>query len=267
MFYFWKQKQNLKVTILGSGTSQGIPVIACDCSVCTSENVRDKRLRSSVMLSFGDHNYVIDSGPDFRQQMLREHVLRLDALIFTHEHKDHLAGMDDVRAFNFKQKKDMPVYCTEEVEQALKREFEYVFAAHKYPGIPQVELRRIDKSRSFILSNGKTLTPIEVMHYRMPVLGFRCGDFTYITDAKTITPEELEKVRGTKVLILNALRKEEHISHLNLDEALAWIREIKPEKAYLTHISHLLGKHEDVEKELPPGVYLCYDGMTIDMEE
>lgn len=261
-----KENQNLKVTILGSGTSQGIPVIACNCRVCTSENPKDNRLRTAVMLTMDGHNVVIDSGPDFRQQMLRERVQSLDALIFTHEHKDHVAGMDDVRAFNFKQQKDMPVYCTAQVEQALRREFEYVFAAHKYPGIPQVELRTIEKDSPLVLPNGAVLTPIEVMHYRMPVLGFRYKDFTYITDAKTIEESEKEKIRGSKVLILNALRKEEHISHLNLEEALALIAELKPEKAYLIHISHLLGKHEEVEQELPPHVRLCYDGMVIETD-
>ena len=261
-----KENQNLKITILGSGTSQGIPVIACNCAVCLSADVRDKRLRSSVMLTIDGRNYVIDSGPDFRQQMLREQVQSLDGLLFTHEHKDHVAGMDDIRAFNFKQQQDIPVYCTKQVEGALRREFEYVFAENKYPGIPQINIHTISKEHPFMLPHREQITPIEVMHYRMPVLGFRYKDFTYITDAKLIAPEEREKMKGSKVLILNALRRTEHISHLNLEQALELIEELQPERAYLIHISHLLGKHAEVEEELPSYVRLCYDGMVIECD-
>ena len=254
------------VTVLGSGTSQGVPVIACECAVCTSVNPRDKRLRCAVMLSFGEINYVIDSGPDFRQQMLRENVKSLSAVIFTHEHKDHLAGLDDVRAFNFVEKRDMEVYCTDRVEDALRREFHYVFDADKYPGVPKLNLNRIHKDEAFELSNGVTITPIEVKHFNLPVLGFRIVDFTYITDAKTISEEEKQKVKGTKILIVNALREQQHISHFNLEEALAFIKEINPEQAYLTHISHLFGKHADIELLLPENVFVAYDGLKIEID-
>ncbi len=252
-----------EVTILGSGTSQGVPVIACNCEVCSSDDKKDKRLRCSIMLTIDGKNYVIDSGPDFRQQMLREKVETLDAILFTHEHKDHVAGMDDVRAFNFAEKKDMQIYCSKQVEKALHREFYYVFEAVKYPGVPKVDIQLISKENKFKISEGIEVTPIEVMHYKMPVLGFRIGDFTYITDAKTINQEEKNKIKGTKVLILNALRKEEHISHFNLEQALELIEELQPEKAYLTHISHLFGKHEDIMKMLPENVFVVYDGMKI----
>lgn len=255
----------MKVTILGSGTSQGVPVIACNCSVCSSGNSKDVRLRSSIMFTVNDENYVVDSGPDFRQQMLRENVQSLRAVLYTHEHKDHIAGMDDVRAFNFKEKRDMEIFCSNSVEEALRREFYYVFGANTYPGIPKVNLNRINKDK-FILPCGESITPIEVMHYKMPVLGFRIKDFTYITDAKTISEEEKQKVKGSKILIVNALRKEEHISHFNLNEALAFIKEINPEQAFLTHISHLFGKHEEIEQELPENVKVAYDGLTIEIK-
>ncbi len=255
----------MKITILGSGTSQGVPVIACDCEVCRSEDPKDKRLRSSILVSSGGENYVIDTGPDFRAQMLNHHVKSLRAVLFTHEHKDHVAGMDDVRAFNFAEKRDMEVYCSEAVEEALRREFYYVFSAKRYPGIPQVNLNRISKDESFVAIGGLNVVPVEVMHYKMPVLGFRFGDFTYITDAKTVEECEREKIRGTKILVVNALRKEEHLSHFTLDEALAFIRDINPEKAYLTHISHLFGTHEEITKLLPENVFVAYDGLTIEL--
>lgn len=255
------QNQSFKVTFLGTGTSQGVPVIACSCEVCLSEDPKDKRLRCSVLIEYAGKNYVIDSGPDFRQQMLRANVQSLEALIFTHEHKDHVAGMDDVRAFNFKQKRDMEVYCNHGVEAALRREFYYVFAATKYPGVPAVNLNHIDKEPFSI--NEMQVIPVEVMHYKMPVLGFRIDDFTYITDAKTVAEEERAKIRGTKVLVVNALRREEHLSHFNLSEALDFIADIQPEIAYLTHISHLFGRHEEIEKELPPNVRVAYDGLQL----
>ena len=254
----------MKITILGSGTSQGVPVIACDCAVCHSSDALDKRLRSSILISDQTENFVIDTGPDFRQQMLNHSVKSLRAVIFTHEHKDHLAGLDDVRAFNYKEQRDMEVFCTEAVEIALRREFQYVFSNDRYPGIPSIQINRIE-NKAFELPNGLTLLPIEVLHYKMPVFGYRIGDFTYITDAKTISETEKQKVKGTKILVVNALHRSEHISHFNLDEALAFIAEIKPEKAYLTHISHLFGKHQEIEKELPPNVFLAYDGMTLEI--
>ena len=253
----------MKITILGSGTSQGVPVIACECAVCNSTDPLDKRLRASILISDKDQNFVIDTGPDFRQQMLRAQVKSLRAIIYTHEHKDHIAGMDDVRAFNYREERDMEIFCTERVENALKREFHYVFSNDKYPGIPTVQLNRIE-NKSFQLPDGPMLIPVEVMHYKMPVFGYRINDFTYITDAKTIAPAEIEKVKGTKVLIVNALHRSAHISHFNLEEALAFIALIQPEKAYLTHISHLFGKHHEIEESLPKNVFVAYDGLEIE---
>ncbi|MFK7786222.1 MAG: MBL fold metallo-hydrolase [Crocinitomicaceae bacterium] len=255
----------MKVTMLGTGTSQGVPVIACECHVCTSSDSRDNRLRCSVLLSIDDENYCIDSGPDFRQQMLREHVKTLSGVIFTHEHKDHIAGLDDVRAFNFKERRDMNVYCASPVEEALRRDFHYAFADNKYPGVPSLQVIPID-TNPFELSNGTKITPVQVMHYKMPVLGFRVGGFTYITDAKTVSEEERSKIRGTEILVVNALRIEEHISHFNLEQALAFIEDINPKKAYLTHISHLFGTHEEISEMLPSNVYAAYDGLTFELD-
>ena len=252
----------MKVTVLGSATSQGIPVIACKCDVCMSTNPKDKRLRASILIQKDGKNIVIDSGPDFRQQMLNNNVSSLDCILFTHEHKDHIAGLDDVRAFNFKQRKAMEVFCSERVENALKREYHYIFSEDKYPGVPSVNINLINKD-AFQLFNTINVKPIEVLHYKLPVLGFRIDDFTYITDAKTISNEEKIKIKGTKILIINCLRREEHISHFNLKEALEFINEIKVETAYLTHISHLFGTHEEIEKELPANVFVAYDGLVI----
>jgi len=253
----------LIVTFLGTGTSQGVPVIGCSCPVCQSLDPHDKRLRTSIMLETQGKTFVIDTGPDFRQQMLRHHVQQLDAVLFSHEHKDHTAGLDDIRAFNFKQQKDMPVYAHPRVQESLKREFAYIFAAVKYPGIPQVELH--DLHNAPITIEGVDFIPIEVMHYKLPVLGFRIGDFTYITDAKTIAPEEKEKIKGSKVLVLNALQHTKHLSHLTLDEALELAEEMGAETTYFTHISHRLGLHRDVEMELPDNVELAYDGLVLEI--
>jgi phosphoribosyl 1,2-cyclic phosphate phosphodiesterase len=253
----------MKVVFLGTGTSQGVPVIACDCRVCQSADSRDKRLRSSVMLQINNLNLVIDTGPDFRQQMLREQVMHLDAVLFTHEHKDHIAGLDDVRAFNFKQNADIDIYATAAVQKAIKREFYYAFEENKYPGVPSFNLIEIDNHEFYI--NNIKIIPIEVLHYQMPVKAFRINDFTYITDAKTIQPAEVEKIKGTKVLVINALRRHKHISHFTLQEAIDFINIIKPEKAYLTHISHLLGTHHEVSVELPHNITLAYDGLTIEI--
>ncbi|MGY3213573.1 MBL fold metallo-hydrolase [Mucilaginibacter sp. HD30] len=247
------------VTFLGTGTSQGVPVIACGCAVCTSTDSHNKRLRSSILVESDSTTIVIDSGPDFRYQMLRANVQQLDALVFTHEHKDHVAGMDDIRAFNYKQQAPMDIYADARVQATLKREFPYVFDEHKYPGIPQVNLNTIGLD-PFTVGDIR-LTPIEVMHYRLPVLGFRINDFTYITDAKTIAESEKQKLRGTKILVLNALQKQEHISHFTFQEAIDFALEIGAEKTYFTHISHRLGKHADVSAELPPGIELAYDGL------
>jgi len=252
------------VTITGSGTSQGVPVIGCECKVCLSKNEKDKRLRSSIHILYKQKSIVIDTGPDFRQQMINNNIKNLDAVLFTHEHKDHIAGMDDVRAFNFKHQKDMDVYCDMNVQKALLREFPYVFSDNKYPGVPEVNIHQINSNESFNI-DGNLFTPIEVMHYKLPVLGFRVNDLTYITDAKTISRKEIEKIKGTRVLVINALRISEHISHFNLNEALSFINEVKPEVAYLTHVSHLMGRSEDVEKQLPDKVMLAYDGLQVDI--
>ncbi|GAB2607711.1 MBL fold metallo-hydrolase [Belliella aquatica] len=254
----------MKITFLGTGTSQGVPVIGCDCPVCSSLDFRDKRLRSAIHLDINGKSIVIDTGPDFRTQMLREKINTLDAVIFTHEHKDHTAGLDDIRPYNFMQKKNMPVFATKKVLSQIKREFSYIFEEVKYPGVPKVMTHEISKTTAFEVE-GIPFTPIEVMHYRLPVLGFRIGDFTYITDAKTIAKEEMEKIKGTKYLVLNALQTTHHISHFTLQEAIDMVNFIQPEKAYFTHISHKLGSHAEVEAILPEHIRLAYDGLKLDI--
>ena len=253
----------MRITLLGTGTSQGVPVIACDCQVCKSENLKDKRLRSSVMIEVDNINLVIDTGPDFRQQMLREKVEKVDAILFTHHHKDHVAGMDDIRAFNYKLKKDMQLYCTKATQQALKREFPYVFAEVKYPGIPKVKINII-KNQPFKIQD-TTVTPIEAQHYIMPVLGFRIKNFVYLTDVSEISEVEKEKMKGADLIILDALRKEPHISHFNLEQALALLEELKPKQALLIHISHYMGLNDKVNKELPSHIDLAYDGQIVSL--
>lgn len=252
----------MKITFLGTGTSQGVPVIACDCEVCTSPDPRDKRLRTSIMIEAEGKVIVIDSGPDFRYQMLRAKVKHLDAIVFTHEHKDHIAGMDDIRAFNYRQSNAIDVYANERVQEALKREYSYIFAEIKYPGIPEINLHTIGM-KPFNVGDIKFI-PIEVMHYKLPVLGFRIGDFTYITDAKTISEHEKQKVKGTKTLVINALQMEKHISHFTFVEAIAFAREIGAEQTYFTHISHRLGRHASVLPVLPKNISLAYDGLVIE---
>lgn len=253
----------MKITFLGTGTSQGVPVIACHCSVCTSLDFRDKRLRTSVMIETQGKNFVIDTGPDFRQQMLRERVEHLDAVLFTHEHKDHTAGLDEVRAYNFKQQMDMPVYAHPRVVAQLKREFAYIFAEEKYPGIPQITIKEIENQG--FMAEGVSFMPIQVMHYRLPVFGFRVENFTYITDANYIAPAEMDKIRGSEVVVLNGLQAEPHISHFTLAQAIEILEELQPKTAYLTHISHRLGRHADVEKRLPSFIKLAYDGLQIEL--
>jgi phosphoribosyl 1,2-cyclic phosphate phosphodiesterase len=251
----------MKVTFLGTGTSTGVPMIGCDCSVCTSADFRDKRLRSSVHIAVEGRSFVIDTTPDFRQQMLRANIRRVDAILFTHQHKDHTAGLDDVRAFNFHQQADMPIYGTKSVLEQIKKEFEYIFAEHKYPGIPSIELKYIE-NEPFSIEN-IAVTPIEVLHYKLPVLGFRLQDFTYITDANYISEEEMQKIKGSKYLVLNALQKVPHISHFTLAQALEIIEKLQPEQAFLTHLSHKMGRHADVSKELPANVQIAYDGLEV----
>ncbi|MRT93727.1 MBL fold metallo-hydrolase [Ancylomarina sp. 16SWW S1-10-2] len=253
----------MKLTFLGTGTSQGVPIIACKCPVCLSTDKRDKRLRSSVLIEVDGQNIVIDSGPDFRYQMLRAKVEKLDAIIFTHEHKDHTAGLDDVRAFNWVNKKAVDIYAEERVQASLKQEFAYVFAEFRYPGIPQIKLWTVE-NKPFLIK-GTKITPIRVKHFKLPVYGYRIGDLAYITDANYISSEEKEKLKVLKVLVVNALRKEKHLSHFTLSEALALIKELKPDVAYLTHISHQLGFHEEVSKELPDNVFLAYDGLEVEV--
>lgn len=251
------------VTFLGTGTSQGVPVITCDCEVCTSTDPHDKRLRSSILIEADDKTIVIDSGPDFRYQMLREKVKKLDAIVFTHEHKDHVAGMDDIRAFNYKQNAPIDIYATVRVQEALKREFSYIFAEFKYPGIPQINMHTIDFN-PFCIGQLR-LVPIEVMHYKLPVLGFRINDFTYITDAKTVSISEIEKIKGTKTLVINALQTQSHISHFTLDEAIDFAQLVGAEKTYLTHISHRLGLHKTMSAYLPTGIEFAYDGLMLNI--
>ena len=251
---------SLKVTFLGTGTSQGVPVIACNCRVCSSGNSKDNRLRTSALIETDGHNILIDSGPDFRYQILRAGITHLDAILFTHQHRDHIAGLDDIRSFNFKQKKAMPIYGNDLVIDQIKREFHYVFE-NKYPGVPQLEIHQID-NRPFLIGD-LAITPIEVLHHKLPVLGFRIKNFTYITDANTISEKEIAKIRGSKTLVINALQRDDHISHFTLEEALKVIDITQPENAFLIHISHKLGLHDEVSKELPPNVNLAYDGLTI----
>ncbi|HAV24673.1 MAG TPA: MBL fold metallo-hydrolase [Bacteroidetes bacterium] len=251
----------MKVTFLGTGTSQGVPIITCTCAVCSSTDPRDNRLRTSVLIETEHTNIVVDTGPDFRQQMLREKVQKVDAIVFTHGHKDHTAGFDDIRGFNWKTKEAMEVYANEEVEIVLKRDFHYAFAEHKYPGVPNLNLNVI-QNKNFMIRD-VAITPIEVLHYKLPVFGYRIGDFSYITDANFISDSEKEKLKGSKVLVLNALRKSEHISHFTLDQAVAIAQEIGAEQTYLIHMSHQMGLHAEVDQELPEGINLAYDGLAV----
>jgi phosphoribosyl 1,2-cyclic phosphate phosphodiesterase len=253
----------VKLTFLGTGTSQGIPIIACKCPVCLSTDKRDKRLRTSALIEVDGQNIVIDSGPDFRYQMLRAKVEKLDAILFTHEHKDHTAGLDDVRAFNWVNKRAVDIYAEERVQASLKQEFAYIFAEFKYPGIPQLNLWTVENKPFNI--NGTQIGPIRAKHYKLPVYAYRIANLAYITDANFISTEEKEKLKGLKVLVVNALRKEKHLSHFTLSEALDLIEELKPETAYLTHFSHQLGFHEEVSKELPENVFMAYDGLEIEI--
>ena len=253
----------MQITFLGTGTSQGVPVIACPCNVCQSTDTRDKRLRASILIEVDGKTFVIDTGPDFRQQMLRAGVKNLDAILFTHEHKDHLAGFDDIRAFNFITKKKIDVYASFRVQEAIRREFAYIFSDFKYPGIPEINLHLIENKEINI--KGVDFIPVEVMHHKMSVFAFRVGDFTYITDANFISEVEKEKIKGSKVIVVNTLRKEAHISHFTFQQAIDLMQELKPEKAYFTHISHQLGLHEQVQKELPSFIELAYDGLKIEL--
>lgn len=257
-------KSHFKVTFLGTGTSQGIPVIGSKHPVCLSDDLKDKRLRVSVLLEIKDKTYVIDCGPDFRQQMLQHQVEKLDAILITHEHSDHTAGLDDIRPFYFRQGA-ISFYTTIEVFAALKKRFGYIFETHnKYPGAPTISQHVVSKKQPFLLDD-TLVTPVEALHNTLPVLGYSMEGFTYLTDVKTMAPDEIDKIKGTKVLVINALRHEPHPSHLNLEEALAFIDKVKPHRAYLTHISHHLGFHQRVQETLPENVFLAYDGLTIEL--
>ena len=251
------------VTLLGTGTSSGVPLIGCACDVCRSIDFRDKRLRTSVHLDIDGKSFVVDTGPDFRQQMLRTGIKRLDAVLFTHEHKDHTAGLDEVRAYNFLQGQDIPVYAHQRVLNQLQAEYAYIFAEKKYPGIPRLQLNEI-RNESFEIE-GVLFTPIDVLHHRLPVFGYRIHNFTYLTDLNYISDEELEKVYGTRVLVLDALQIEPHISHFTLEQALALVERIRPEQTYFVHMSHKIGLHREVEKRLPPSIRLGYDGLKIEL--
>ncbi len=253
----------MKIRFLGTGTSQGIPIIGCECPVCISDDSRDERLRSAILLKINEQHLVIDIGPDFRQQMLRAKINRLDAILLTHEHNDHIIGMDDVRPFNFRSGKDMPVYARSTVQKDLKRRFPYIFSDHPYPGAPSIVLKNIDTKKPFKIGE-TTIIPIDALHRKLPVFGFRIGNFTYLTDIKTISDSELAKIKGTELLVISALHQHQHHSHLNLNEALEIIQKIKPARAYLTHLSHKMGLHKVVEASLPPNVLIAYDNLEID---
>lgn len=255
-------KPPLKITFLGTGTSTGVPMIACPCDVCASTDTHDKRLRSSILVESPTTTVVVDTTPDFRYQMLRAQVRKLDAVIFTHPHKDHLAGLDDVRAYNFFQRRPMDLYANEMTQEAIVREFPYAFADTRYPGIPELRLNRMHEEPFTI--GDIDITPIQVWHMKMPVLGFRFGDFTYITDANRIEDHQREKIRGSRQIVLNALRHEKHLSHFSLNEAIDEVRHLGVPQAWFTHISHQLGKYADINPSLPPGMQLAYDGLMLE---
>ena len=257
------QQAPLNINFLGTGTSSGVPMIGCHCNVCLSQDPKDNRLRSSILVSSKTTRFVIDTTPDFRYQMLRTKTEHLDAILYTHPHKDHIAGLDDIRAFNHFSKKPIDIYAGANTEQAIRRDFYYAFAETRYPGVPDLNLIGIDHDPFMV--GDINVQPIHVVHHKMPVLGFRMGDFTYITDANYIEPAEQEKIKGSKVLVINALRKEKHLSHFTLAEAIELATALEIPRVYLTHISHQLGTHTSVSDELPANISLAYDGLQISL--
>lgn len=252
----------LTITFLGTGTSSGVPMIGCDCAVCTSPDPKDNRLRSSILVESANTSLVVDTGPDFRYQMLRQKVKKLDAVVFTHPHKDHLAGLDDIRAFNFFTKKPIDIYADSLTEEAVRRDFYYAFTDTKYPGIPELNLNTIS-TEPFVVGDIPVI-PIQVWHLKMPVMGFRFGSFTYITDANRIEESEKNKIRGSEVMVLNALRRQKHISHFSLGEAIDMVEELQVPLAYFTHLSHQMGLHAEIESELPEQIHLAWDGLRLE---
>ncbi len=255
--------QKIKIRFLGTGTSQGVPVVACPCAVCNSKDKKDNRLRSSVLIETKDKVFTIDAGPDFRYQLLREKVKRLDGILITHNHKDHIAGLDDVRSFNYLLRKPMDIYASIRDQNAIKREFSYAFSNSKYPGVPSFNLNTIANHKFSVGS--VSIQPLPALHFSMEVLGFRIGDFAYITDTNYIPPSTLVHLLDCKVIVLNALRKDSHVSHYNLEQAIKILEFLRPQKAYLTHISHLMGFHNEVSKELPGFIELAYDGLRLEI--
>lgn len=259
--YLWSMQKENSITFLGTGTSQGIPMIGCKCPVCTSRDSRDNRLRTSAYIQYHGLKLVVDAGPDFRQQMLREDISHIDAIILTHQHKDHTGGLDDVRAYNYWEHRGMPIYAEKYVQDSLYNEYSYAFKENKYPGVPEYILHTIDQHPFKI--NGVEIIPIRVMHYKLPVLGFRFGSLGYITDANHIDESELEKLKGVSVFVINTIRREPHISHFSLSEALDVCKKVGAEKSYLTHLSHQLECHSELAQKLPPGVFPAYDGLNV----
>ncbi|MDR0419355.1 MAG: MBL fold metallo-hydrolase [Prevotellaceae bacterium] len=252
----------MRLTFLGTGTSQGVPMIACDCEVCRSTDSRDKRLRTSALVEVDGVNMMIDAGPDFRYQLLRENIKRVDAILLTHEHKDHTGGLDDVRAFNYFLQRPMDIYAEERVLDNLRWEYPYAFSKHKYPGAPEMELHPITGKPFKVSEVG--VTPIRAMHYKLPIYGFKVGGLVYVTDANHIAEESKELMKGCEILVINALRYEEHLSHFTVPEALELVKELQPRMAYFTHMSHQVGLHNDVQKTLPENVFLAYDGLKVE---
>ena len=253
----------MNLTFLGTGTSQGVPVIACKCAVCTSADPRDCHLRTSALVTTdNDENILIDIGPDFREQMLRHNVSHLEGILITHAHRDHVGGIDDIRSFNYVQNRKMDIYCNQEARTAIERDYHYIFVPHEFPGLPEAEMHELDGNHPFCVGQTEVI-PIKAMHKNLPILGFRIGSLAYLTDANYIAPEEMDKLNDLEILVINALRKEKHFSHYSLPEALEVIKTVAPREAYLTHVSHEMGLYAEVNATLPPHVQIAYDGLTV----